>query len=298
MTTIEKTVNEATVTNVEVASDGVIVASTTVATKQTDAITDDVKVSKFPMLDVVAKVDEYEIATKLEHAMAVEVIIGKTRKEYFADYSVNLKKSAEGTLQMCRTVYEASKMLSADEFDAFCKQIGYKDSSSTIRKFVTIGKVYPRLIKYADSLPIGWTNIYTLTQIAADDFEQLVQKGFALKNLKGSDLKLLLERTKNLNDISSPFKLHKKTLNYQVGTISFTKKPDDRDWRLIEKALEEVSARLPVKFALRTEVQELFGGRRKATYEAIKGEDDDAAVKPQKWDYGVTANCVIEECIS
>jgi hypothetical protein len=291
MTTIEKTVNEATVTNVEVASDGVIVASTTEATTTTA----NVKAAK---VERRVTGGEYAQLVKLEHAMDAEVIIGKTRKEYFADYSVNLKKSAEGTLQMCRTVYEASKMLSACDFDEFCKQIGYKDSSSTIRKFVTIGKVYPRLIQYADSLPIGWTSIYTLTQIGADDFDKLVQNGFALKNLKGKDLTLLLERTKDLNNINGLFKLHKKWLTYNAGHICFTKVPDDRDWRLIEKAFEELSARLPVKFVMSKEQADVFKSRRAATYEDIKGEDKDAAVKPQKWDYGVTANGIIEECIA
>jgi len=284
MTTIEKTVNEATVTNVEVANDGVIVASTTAAN------------GKAVKGERIVTEGKYSHRVKLEHAVAVEVLVGKTRKEYFADYSVNLKKSAEGTLQMCRTVYEASRMLGADEFDAFCKQIGYKDSSSTIRKFVAIGKVYPRLIKYAESLPIGWTNIYTLTQIAADDFDDMVKRGFEFKNLKGGDLKLLLEKTKNLNNTNGLFKLHKKWLTYNAGHICFTKVPDDRDWRLIEKAFEELSARLPVKFVMNKEQADVFNNRRKAMYEVAKLEEEDAATKPQMWDYGVTANGIIEEC--
>lgn len=85
---------------------------------------------------------EYKVALKIEQAIVEVEIVGKTRAEYVADFTLNMKKSARATLDMCRTVYEASKSLAAHDFDSFCKQIGYRDDSSTIRKFIAIGKVY------------------------------------------------------------------------------------------------------------------------------------------------------------
>lgn len=297
MKTKTKTEQTTVVTNVEVANNGDIKAETTAAN---DARSD--SNDRFPALkaaeEAAAKRRKFAVAVKIEHAVNEDTIIGKTRKQYVADFNVNLKKSAEGTLQMCRTVYEASKMLTADEFDEFCKNIGYRDSSSTIRKFIAIGKVYPRLISFAHQLPVAWTSIYALTQIAADDFERIIKEGFAFNKLKGAELKELLDKTRDINDVSSPFKRDDKTLTYRAGVFAFTHRIDDRDWRLVEKAFEEIAARLPVKFTLRNDLAELFASRRKATYEQIKHEDKDAAVKPQKWDYGVTANGVVEECVA
>ncbi len=280
-----KTEQTTVVTNVEVV-DGFIRAETTAAN---DTAT---KVEKV----VIGK--NYMHRLKVEHDMADEVLIGKTRKEYVADFNVNLRKTAEATLLMCKTVFEANKMLAEHEFNEFCKSIGYKDSSSTIRKFIAIGKVYPRLINYAQNLPIAWTSIYALTQIAADDFDDMVKRGFAFRNIKGKELKMLLEKTKDLNNTSGLFKLNKKWLAYNVGHICFTKVADDRDWRLIQKAFEEISARLPIKIVLNKEIAELFESRRKATYESVKLEEEDVAVKPQLWDYGTVANEVIEECVA
>ena len=285
MKTTTKTEQATVDANAKLANNAEVKVHTTAVTAVTE------KVKK------IVEGETYSCYLKVEHDMADEVFVAKTRKEYVAEYNVNLKKTAEATLLMCRTVFEASKMLAEHEFNEFCKNIGYKDTSSTIRKFMTIGKVYPRLIKYAQDLPVGWTSIYALTQIAADDFDEMVSRGVAFKNIKGNDLKLMLAKTKDLNKTTTMFKLHKKWLTYNAGHICFTKVPDDRDWRLIEKAFEELSARLPVKFVLQKETAELFKNRRKATYEVAKLEDDDITKKPQMWDYGVTANGVIEACV-
>ena len=64
---------------------------------------------------------------------------------------------------MCRIVDEAKRSLDYGGFRDFCNEIDHKPKSSTIRKYVVIGKVYPRLIIYAEQLPATWTSIYLLT---------------------------------------------------------------------------------------------------------------------------------------
>ena len=223
-----------------------------------------------------------------------EIITAKTPKEYVADFNSNMKKSARATLEMCRTVYEASKTLGSDGFYSFCKEVGYKDDSSTIRKFIVIGKVYPRLIDYAEQLPLGWTNIYQLTQISADDFDKCIKSGFELKKLTGSELKELIGKTRDLNDVTSPFKVAKSHFGLKIGEFYFTKKIDDTDWRLVEKAFDEVCSRLPVRIMLNQDASNLFAARRLKKYEMLKKEDDNTAVKPHKWDYGSVANKVVD----
>ncbi|MGV1016962.1 MAG: hypothetical protein ACOYBW_06235, partial [Fluviibacter phosphoraccumulans] len=74
----------------------------------------------------------------------------------------------------------------------------------------------------------------------------------------------------------------------------FTKLPDDTDYRLLMKAFDEVSARLPIRLTLRSEQSKLFNERREQRYEQLKQEAPEAAIKPQDWDYGDAANAVYD----
>jgi hypothetical protein len=239
----------------------------------------------------------YKFEQKLEYAIEEddEGIVPKSRKEYVFWFKAQQRKSARATLEMCRTTYEAFKSLNDSEFNSFCMDVGYKDNSSTIRKFLAIGKVYPRLIQYAEQLPTAWTNIYLLTQISADDFELCIKNGFALNKLTGNELKELVDKTKDVNNTISPFKKDKKQLAYPVAKVFFTKLPDDIDYRLLQKALEEVQARLPVKFQFIGEQSKLFEKRAAQRYEKVKQEGKETPVKPSEWDYGCAANAVYDE---
>jgi hypothetical protein len=145
-------------------------------------------------------------------------------------------------------------------------------------------------LPYADSLPVAWTNIYLLTQIPADDFQRCIDNGFAFNKLSAGELKALVDKTKDLNNLVSPFKMDKKSMAYPVAKVFFTKRPDDIDYRLLEKAFAEVQARLPVKFQISDEHSKLFKKRAEQRYEKIKQEGAHTAVRPAEWDYGSAAN--------
>jgi hypothetical protein len=241
-----------------------------------------------------AKKQEYSVPIKFEHTFQIEDsnIIKRQRNEYVHMFKANMRRTALATLDMCRVVYEAEKTLTDGEFHEFCKQINYKSDSSTIRKFSTIGKVYPRFIQYAEQLPAAWTSIYALTQIAADDFELCIKGGYALNKLTGGEIGELVKKTRDINNNVSPFKQDKKTLHFAVATVYFTKKVDDTDFRLLQKAFDEIASRLPVKLIVKKEAAEYFEKRRAQRYEKLKVEAKDAMVKPEKWDYGIAANQV------
>ena len=86
-------------------------------------------------------------------------IVKLTRDEYVGLYQKREAATAEATLAMCRVVYEAKQVLNSADFQTFCKKIGQRDEGSTIRKFIAIGKVQPRLIAFANQLPVAWSNI-------------------------------------------------------------------------------------------------------------------------------------------
>jgi len=237
---------------------------------------------------------EYSVPKKFEYTCEVDdsSIIKRDRKEYVYLFKANMRRTALATLDMCRVVYEAEKTLDDAQFDEFCNQIDYKSESSTIRKFSTIGKVYSRFVQYAEQLPVAWTSIYALTQIPADDFERCIKDGYALNKLTGGEIGALVKQTRNINNNVSPFKQDKAAYQFTVATVFFTKKVDDTDFRLLQKAFDEIASRLPVKLVIKKEASEYFTKRRAQRYEKLKVEAKDVMVKPEKWDYGFAANQV------
>jgi len=240
--------------------------------------------------------EQYSVPAKLEYTIdedeEEEKIEAKTRQAYVWYFKAHQRRTAIASLQMCRVVYEASKSLEDTDFDEFCKNIGYKPESSTIRKFVVVGKVYPRLIKYADQLPAAWTSIYALTQMPADDFERCVSNGYRLCDLSGGEIEELVKKTRQINNLMSPFKLDKKLKAYCVAKVYLTQRIDDTDLKLIQKAFDEVASRLPIKLSIEKEVLDIYQKRANQRYQKLKQEAPDAGIKPESWDYGVAANSV------
>ena len=239
--------------------------------------------------------EKYSVPAKLEYTIdevEEEKIEPKTRQAYVWYFKAHQRRTAIASLQMCRVVYEASKSLDESDFDEFCKNVGYKAESSTIRKFTVVGKVYPRLIKYADQLPAAWTSIYALTQMPADEFERCIQSGYRLCDLSGGEIDQLVKKTRQINNLMSPFKLDKKQNGICVAKVYFTRTMDDVDLRLLQKAFDEVAARLPVKLSIETQVLDMFKERANQRYQKLKQEAPDAGIKPESWDYGVAANSV------
>lgn len=237
---------------------------------------------------------EYVTPEKWEFTVAEDdtEIEAKGRQAYVWYFKAQQRRTAIASLQMCRVVYEADKCLTDYEFDEFCKNIGYVPKSSTIRKFLVIGKVYPRLIKYADQLPAAWTSIYALTQMPADDFERCIEDGYQLCDLSTSEIDKLVQKTRSVSSLMSPFKLDKKDYSFCVARVYFTKEMDDVDLRLLQKAFDEVAARLPVKLRIEKKVEEMHKERALQRYESLKQEAPEVGVQPEKWDYGTAANNV------
>jgi hypothetical protein len=113
-----------------------------------------------------------------------------------------------------------------------------------------------------------------------------------LNKLTGGEIGELVKKTRDINNSVSPFKQDKKTLHYSVASVYFTKTVDDADFRLLQKAFDEIASRLPVKLVVKKEATEYFEKRRAQRYEKLKVEANDVMVKPEKWDYGIAANQV------
>ena len=216
-------------------------------------------------------------------------LVKHDRAHYVSAFKRGVEKTARATLEMCRVVYEASRVLDNYQFQNFCKDVGYRDGSSTVRKFIAIGKVYPRFIEYADQLPSGWTAIYQITQIPADEFDAYLKHGKRLDELKGKRLAEL-----DTSDITKPLAYDDKALGHVFAKVVSTKKLDAKDWRAIEKAMNEMAARLPVKFVVPTALKDLISEARLREYEQSKKHYvGGQQFRPDTWDMGEEANAVL-----
>lgn len=241
------------------------------------------------------KVVDYTPKLSVERAESDDQPIEvKTRPEYVSAFKLGVEKTARATLEMCRVVYEANRTLDDYEFSNFCREIGFKDWSSTIRKYIAIGKVYPRFIAYADQLPASWTSIYLITQIPADTFNACLEKSYPLKNLKGRELSDLLNSTKEIAKLDAPLVYDSYNGGYPFAKVMFTKKIDDVDWRAMEKAFGEIQARLPIKIILHPEMIKIVELRKLKRYESTKEHHQHIDLKPDLWDLGKEANAMYD----
>jgi hypothetical protein len=236
---------------------------------------------------------------KLSVEMATEddaTITKKSCDEYVSAFRSGLLKSARGVLEMCRAAYEAKQSLNYPEFEKFCEEIRYRSGSSAIRKFLVVGKVYPRLIEHADKLPASWTSMYLITQIPNEDFERLIgDEDARLADLTGAELNDMVRKTRNNESVASVLPIDKRTTDYVFGKLMFTNKPDDTDWRATRKALAEVEARLPLRFAVNAEAQRIWEIQKTRRYEHGKTKYQAIEFKPEKWDLGLDANAALPE---
>ena len=236
----------------------------------------------------------YTPATSLQVATPDDTnLVQHTKEEYVHLFKQREAATAEATLAMCRVVYEAKQVLNSADFDTFCKTIGHRDESSTIRKFIAIGKVQPRLIAHANQLPVAWSSIYALTQIPAVEFERILTAGRSLRDVKGKELKGLVNSTKQIADLSKTLPRGGEYKNeFQCGHLYITKRPDDTDWRAIKKAIAELEARLPVRISLNSDLERIWQTRRNQRYEATKVAYENVEMRPEVWDMGQEANAV------
>ena len=269
------------------------VAEKALASIKVSAVKGNVKVTadKAPVAEPAI---DYSPVVSLERACLDDAnLVKQDRAFYVTAFKRGVEKTARATLDMCRVVYEARNALDNYQFENFCKEVGYRDGSSTIRKFIAIGKVYPRFIGLADQLPHAWTTLYQITQIPADEFDSYLKFGKRLDELKGKRLTELTQKTVDASDVTKPLVYDSEVGGHAVAKMFTTKKIDDKDWRAIEKALNEMSARLPVRFVVPKAFLEMIEQARLRRYEQTKKHYKGQAFRPDTWDMGEEANAVL-----
>ena len=244
----------------------------------------------------VQRLDQYRPLISLEKSINDDSkrIKKHSRDHYVAKFSNYVKKSALNTLQMCRTVYEANIALEEYEFKKFCIEINQQDTSSTIRKYIAIGRAYPRLIDYADQLSSGWTTIYQITQIPADTFNKMIADKVSLSTLRGKKLSDLIAKAKPVERLTDEMPFNKKTKTHTFAQVHAICDIDVIDVRAIEKAFNEIETKLPIRFTISSDVMQATKKIRMQIYEeAKKNIMKDERYTPENWDLGALANSVL-----
>jgi hypothetical protein len=103
------------------------------------------------------------------------------------------RKTAENILEMGRVVYETKDKLKAnkEDFEVFCSKVGFKSTSSSIKKLSQIGKGYLMMKTQADYLPNSWTTLYEISRLAESELKKYITEGVIHQNVLGSVIKSL-----------------------------------------------------------------------------------------------------------
>lgn len=217
-----------------------------------------------------------------------EVLVPLDCDAYVLQFKKREQTTAAAILDMSRVVYEAHKALDDEDFADFCKQVGYTSASSTIRKFIAIGKVQPRLKAYADRLPAGWTSIYQLTQIPAKTFDNMLAQGKSLASLTGKDVRELVQMTRPIDSFTSHLPKEKLTYNPVFAKVCFTRHDINRtDWLLAKNAFAAIEARLPIKIVLNSEAENVYQQAKLASYDVQKSKFEAKQGDLSKWAEGL-----------
>jgi len=109
---------------------------------------------------------------------------------------------AESVIELGMVVYYAKSKLDDTGYIKFLDLIAMNCDTSTVRKYLQIGKMGDLLIDHVDKLPDSWTTIYKLTQLGEAELKNFLDSGLVTKGLKGNDP--LISRPANQLVIKNP----------------------------------------------------------------------------------------------
>jgi hypothetical protein len=105
----------------------------------------------------------------------------KDMKTDLADKFNSLSRDCtENILEAALLMSEAKESLSKSDYEDFLKLTNYQAKSSSVRKWIQIGKSYVRLKPISHNIPPVWTTIYKISTLKADQLD-LLEKNNVLK---------------------------------------------------------------------------------------------------------------------
>ena len=116
-----------------------------------------------------------------------------TISDYVNQYRHYAKKTVESVILLGKTVFDADKFLSQDDFITFCDEVKLNPNGPTYRKLRTIGKMSDRFTDYYEVLPSSWTTVYELAKMKDNEFNKLVVGNVLHKEVTSKEIKKALD---------------------------------------------------------------------------------------------------------
>jgi Fe-S cluster biosynthesis and repair protein YggX len=162
------------------------------------------------------------------------------------------RKTAENILEMGRVVYETKDKLKAnkEDFEIFCSKVGFKSTSSSIKKLSQIGKGYLMMKSQADHLPNSWTTLYEISRLAESELNKYISEGVIHQNVLGSVIKTLNGSSKADEAIQEIVSTETKTETVPIRT------PDGYSFTCQLKDITDVALKAQLQLIIRN-LQEL-----------------------------------------
>lgn len=128
-----------------------------------------------------------------------QIEVGTLIESSVMEFKGYARKTAENILEMGRVVYKTKKALKDNkkDFEAFCSKVGFKSTSSSIKKLSRIGECYLMMKSQADYLPNSWTTLYEISRMAESELKKYISEGVIHQNVLGSVIKSINDSSKN-----------------------------------------------------------------------------------------------------
>jgi len=156
-----------------------------------------------------------------------QIINGTLIESSVMEFKGYARKTAENILEMGRVVFETKDKLKAnkEDFEIFCSKVGFKSTSSSIKKLAQIGKGYLVMKSQADHLPNNWTTLYEISRLAETELKKYITEGVIHQNVLGSVIKTLNGSSKADEVTQESVSTETKSETVPIGTLdgySFT----------------------------------------------------------------------------
>jgi hypothetical protein len=111
------------------------------------------------------------------------------------------KNTASNILDIASLMTDAKSELSSDDFNLMLEDTKYSKNSSSIRKWLVIGKSYQRLMPISEKLPPNWSTIYKLSTLDPAELDLLEKDNIICCSITAREIDDALSKSQSKKSI-------------------------------------------------------------------------------------------------
>ena len=123
---------------------------------------------------------------------AQEASTPATISDYVNQYRHHARNTVQNIILLGKTVFDADRSLSQNDFKTFCNEVNLIPNGPTYRKLRIIGKMSERFANHVDMMPNSWTTVYELAKIKDNEFAKLIDGKILNKEVTSKEIKQAL----------------------------------------------------------------------------------------------------------